>query len=122
MVIYGQVASGVYRDGHLSSRVFLHARDARPRGDRATVPPNEEAVSWQPHRPEWQPSATVHQCCVDIQAIAALTARAASGVGCTPSRSPKEDGGKAEGRTPFVAMSADSRGGFKARRHADKLP
>src|SRR5262249_8520755 len=55
------------------------------------------------------------QRCVAMQAIMALTARAASGAGRTPSHSPGGDGGEAEGRMPFAAVSADARGGLKAR-------
>jgi len=44
-----------------------------------------------------------------------LVGRARLRAGPTPCTSPGGEGGEAEGRTPFAALSADARGGLKAR-------
>jgi hypothetical protein len=55
------------------------------------------------------------RCHAGDSGAACLVGRASLRAGPTPYNSPGGDGGEAEGRMPFAALSADARGGLKAR-------
>jgi len=98
------------------------ARDCGARGCEGQSPSLSSAMGRQPRRAGVATRGTPARRCtraavprVDTKAIAALPARAASGAGRTPYHSLGGDGDRAEGRTPFAALSAGARGGLKAR-------
>ena len=75
-------------------------------------------MGWQPRRAGMATQRDVSsalRCHAGDSGADCLVGRASLRADPTPYNSPGGDGGEAEGRTPFAALSADARGGLKAR-------
>jgi hypothetical protein len=96
---------------------------ADPRGTAApgglgAAPPCSPAMGWQPRRAGMaaqRDASSALRCHAGESGADCRVGRARLRAGPTPYNSPGGDGGEAEGRTPFEALSADARGGLKAR-------